>query len=91
MPTLLSQDPYKPYTPSFDTEIRWAIERERVRLGQSHPNLDERVQRNRLRAKGFDSAMEQRDAEMRRILDRVEAGEAQPDDILEIRSYMGLF
>ena len=44
----------------------------------------------RMRAQGFDSAMEQRDAEMRRILDRAEEGAAQPGDMLAIRNYLGL-
>jgi len=87
---LTSQDPYKRYTNAVSTDVAATISREWERLGQNPPNLDTRVHRNRLRAHGFDSAMEQRDAEMRRILDRVERGAAQPGDMLAIRSYVGL-
>lgn len=90
MPTLLSQDPYKPYINSANTDVGATIAREWERLGQNPPDLDTRVQRNRLRAQGFDSAMEQRDAEMRRVLDRVQQGAAQPGDLIAIRNHMGL-
>jgi len=90
MPTLLSQNPYRPYINAVSTDVGTTIQREWDRLGQPHPNLDMRVYRNRRRARGFDAAMEQRDAEMRRILDRVEFGAAQPGDMLAIRNYMGL-
>lgn len=90
MSTLLSQDPHRPYTPSFSTDVGVTIAREWERLGQNPPDLDTGIHRNRLRARGFDSAMEARDAEMRRILNRVEQGAAQPGDLLAIRNYMGL-
>ena len=90
MSELLSQDPYRPYKPSFSTDVGATIAREWERLGQNPPDLDMRVHRHRLRAQGFDSAMEARDAEMRRILDRVQAGAAQPGDILAIRNHVGL-
>lgn len=90
MPTLLSQDPYKHYINSANTDVGATIAREWERLGQNPPDLDTCVQRNRLRAQGFDSAMENREAEMRRILDRVQQGAAQPGDFIAIRNYMGL-
>ena len=90
MSNLLSQDPYRPYINAAKTDVGATFQREWDRLGQPHPDFDSRVYRNRLRAQGFDSAMEARDAEMRRILDRVEAGVAQPGDMLAIRNYMGL-
>ena len=90
MLTLTTQDPYKRYTNAASTDVAATIAREWERLGQNPPDLDTSVHRNRLRARGFDSAMEQRDAEMRRILDRVEQGAAQPGDLLAIRNYMGL-
>lgn len=90
MSTLLTQDPYKHYINAASTDVAATIAREWERLGQCPPDLDPRVQRNRMRAQGFDSAMEQRDAEMRRILDRAEMGAAQPGDMLAIRNYLGL-
>lgn len=90
MPTLLSQNPYRPYINAVSTDVGTTIQNEWDRLGQPHPDLDMRVYRNRRRAQGFDSAIEARDAEMRRILDRVEFGAAQPGDMLAIRNYMGL-
>lgn len=90
MSRLLQQDPYIPYVNAVSTDVGVTIARELERLGQLPPDLDPRVQRNRLRARGFDSAMEQRDAEMRRILDRAESGTAQPGDLIAIRNYLGL-
>ncbi len=90
MSPLLNQDQRFNYIPAASTDIGVRFATTWEDLGQLPPDQDPRVQRNRLRAQGFDKAMEERDAQMRRILDRVEAGAAQPGDLLAIRNYMGL-
>jgi hypothetical protein len=90
MSPLLDQDKRFYYKDSANTDIGARFAAAWDDLGQLPPDHDPRVQRNRLRAQGFDLAMEERDAQMRRILDRVEAGAAQPGDLLAIRNYMGL-
>jgi len=90
MSPLLDQDKRFHYRDSASTDVGARFAAAWEDLGQLPPDHDPRVQRNRLRAQGFDRAMEERDAQMRRILDRVEAGAAQPGDLLAIRNYMGL-
>ena len=90
MSPLLNQDQRFKYIPAANTDVGSRFAAAWEDLGQLPPDHDPRVHRNRLRAQGFDRAMEERDAQMRRILDRVEAGAAQPGDLLAIRNYMGL-
>lgn len=90
MSRLTQQDPHFIYVPAASTDVEVLFVREWERLGHNPPNLDPKVQRNRLRAQGFDSLMEHRDAAMRRILDRVESGLTQPGDVVAIRNYVGL-
>ena len=90
MSPLLSQDHRFQYVPAANTDISLRIASEWERRGQLHPDRDPRVQRNRLRAQGFDLVMEARDAEMRRILNRLEAGQPKVGDIQALRNYMEL-